>query len=82
MKKQYPDTDTQAILARREAFIKQMLSDDEMEGVKGGAILSDPKPCLTIIGPIPCLTIDPKPCLTIVPGPGICLSILPPEDSN
>jgi len=69
--------DTKAILARREAFVKSVLSKNEAEEVKGGYTTSiTPEPCLS---PIICLSIIdiPQPCLspaTIVNEPAICLS--------
>ncbi len=45
------DEDTKAILARREAFIKKVLSNEEKGaitgGLKVGAIIEVPEPCLS-----------------------------------
>jgi len=85
MDKKKHDQDTQAILARREAFVKSVLSNNEIDSAKGGSIGI----CLTIL---PCLSPAssteniiselPEPCLSpiklidITP-PQICLS--PPK---
>jgi hypothetical protein len=58
MDKKKHDQDTQAILARREAFVKSVLSKSEIDSAKGGINI-----CLTIL---PCLIIDP--CLSILPA--------------
>jgi hypothetical protein len=52
------DEDTQAILARREQFIKRALSSKELSSVKGGDL-----PCFL---PLICLT--PQICLSIYPA--------------
>lgn len=65
--------DTKAILARREAFVKSVLSKNEISEVKGGlidnAISIIPEPCLS---PIMCLTIIKDPF--VIDEPAICLS--------
>jgi hypothetical protein len=72
MNKKY-DEDTKAILARREAFVKSVLSKNEIDSAKGGNnICVIVEPCLSIEPPV---TVDP--CL-IQP----CLSILPPDEVN
>ena len=65
--------DTKAILARREAFINNVLSNDEANDAKGGAPVACviPTICLSIVDPCltACLTacyVAPQPCLTIV----------------
>lgn len=64
MDKKRHDEDTQAILARREAFVKRALSKDEISSVKGGETCLIPQACLKIV-PDPCF--NPQPCLKIIP---------------
>jgi hypothetical protein len=74
------NVDTNAILARREAFINSVLSKEEAENAKGGAVASCliPTICLSIIDPchticqIPQCLIAPQPCLSIAEP---CLTI-------
>jgi hypothetical protein len=48
------DEDTKAILARREAFVKSVLSKNEIDSAKGGTnICLSIYPCLSIV---PCLS--------------------------
>ena len=77
------ESDTQAILARREAFVKSVLSRNEIDSAKGGSIGI----CLSIY---PCLSPAsttemteifkiPEPCLSPaliidINEPQICLS--------
>ena len=61
------DEDTKAILARREAFVKQALSRSEISSVKGGELI--PQICLSIVPTYPqiCLSPalkEPQPCLS------------------
>jgi len=57
MDKKKHDQDTLAILARRETFVKSVLSQKEINSVKGGD-----DPCVIIV---PCLI---TPCLIILPA--------------
>ena len=71
------DEDTQAILARREAFVKSVLSKNEIDSAKGGSIgiCLSIEPCLSIIPPSQVEDDSIGPCLSIYP----CLSIEPPS---
>jgi hypothetical protein len=61
------DEDTKAILARREAFVKQALSKTEIGSAKGGSL--DPLICLSIIPKYPQICLSPA-----INEPQICLS--------
>ncbi|MCP4150267.1 MAG: hypothetical protein GY757_21140 [bacterium] len=53
MEKKKRDEDKLAILARREAFLKKVLSKEEKSSVAGGS------------GPLICLSIEPGICLSL-----------------
>jgi len=72
------EEDTRAILARREAFVKSVLSKNETDSAKGGTnICLSIQPCLspyseeTFTIPQPCLSPVKLPYIT---KPQICLS--------
>lgn len=61
------DEDTKAILARREAFVKQALSRSEISSAKGGSLI--PQICLSIVPTYPQICLSPalkvpEPCLS------------------
>ena len=62
--------DKKAILARRDAFIKKMLSESESKAVKGGAPVDVCLTCNVCLTVVPCYT---PPCYTppcyVVPAP-------------
>jgi hypothetical protein len=63
------DEDTRAILARREAFVKQALSKSEISSAKGGSL---PAICLSILPTYPQMCLSPA--LTELKEPQPCLS--------
>jgi hypothetical protein len=73
--------DTKAILARREAFVKSVLSKNEASEVKGGNLATiSPEPCLSPVKNLPNISTIisvPQPCLSpasIIDVPQPCLS--------